>query len=95
MAFAEHFPQILETATWIVQTASGRAPKGPVSERRLTKAEILKRFGWTEQQLESALGLGFPSASVRKATMTGGFVPLWRESLIVSWQAAVASLKLK
>jgi len=95
MAALENFPVVRETASWILQTASGKAPKEPVSERRLTKAEILQRFGWTAEQLETALGLGFPSASVRKATMTGGFIPLWRESLIVSWQASVASLKLK
>ena len=67
--------------------------------RTVTEAELLKRRGWTPEQLETALGfLGHPQGEPRQSPKFSFRMKcwrVWRETDLERWEQHYRSLKFK
>src|SRR4051794_5894373 len=67
--------------------------------KNLSKDEILKRFKWSDAQLDAATTCGFP-ASIAMYRATYGTAAAsrvfhWRSEEVDAWHARITSLKVK
>ena len=56
-----------------------------VEPRRLIRAEVLRKFRWTDRDLEVAERFGLPPAARRIERGRFTLTPIWREDLLDRW----------
>lgn len=66
-----------------------RPRPAPVEPRRLDRAGVQRKFGWSDAQFEQALTLNFPAAGVRSSFGNWKIVSIWNEALLDAWAVEV------
>jgi hypothetical protein len=70
----------------------------PPADPPYTRAELLKRFGWSEAQLELARRCGLPKPErLQRMRFVRGIVieEVWRRDYIDTWAHAIAALEIR
>ena len=64
-----------------------RARPSRAEPKRLDRAGVQRKFGWSDAQFEAALSLGFPPAGRRSSFGSWRVDLIWREDVLDAWAA--------